>query len=133
MHAYEIRPRNDKRSVDLISDVLPFRRLWYAEPNAVVIRDKFGIFCSMECRNNRAHPGFCNACVAATTPTSAGSNYSFNGIGAVFLGAKEPCKTCGSMVRSQWFCVFFIPLFRVGKFRVKYVAPNRYLSRELSR
>ena len=25
----------DKRGVDLISDVLPFGRLWYGEPNAV--------------------------------------------------------------------------------------------------
>ena len=35
MHVYEIRPRKDKRGVDLISDALPFGRLWYAEPNAV--------------------------------------------------------------------------------------------------
>jgi hypothetical protein len=34
-HVYEIRPRKDKRGVDLISDVLPFGKLWYAEPNAV--------------------------------------------------------------------------------------------------
>jgi len=34
-HAYEVRPRKDKRGVDLISNVLPFGRLWYAEPNAV--------------------------------------------------------------------------------------------------
>jgi hypothetical protein len=34
MHVYEVRPRKDKRGVDLISDVLPFRRLWYSEPNA---------------------------------------------------------------------------------------------------
>jgi hypothetical protein len=33
MHAYEVRPRKDKRGVDLISDVLPFGRLWYGEPN----------------------------------------------------------------------------------------------------
>jgi hypothetical protein len=26
---YEIRPRKDKRGVDLISDALPFGRLWY--------------------------------------------------------------------------------------------------------
>jgi hypothetical protein len=32
---YEIRPRADKRGVDLISDTLPFGRLWYGEPNAV--------------------------------------------------------------------------------------------------
>jgi hypothetical protein len=34
-HVYEIRPRKDKRGVDLISDALPFGRLWYAGPNAV--------------------------------------------------------------------------------------------------
>jgi hypothetical protein len=34
-HVYEVRPRKDKRGVDLISDTLPFGRLWYVEPNAV--------------------------------------------------------------------------------------------------
>jgi len=29
MHIYEVRPRKDHRGVDLISDVLPFGRLWY--------------------------------------------------------------------------------------------------------
>ena len=33
--AYEVRPRKDKRGVDLISDALPFGRLWYGEPNAI--------------------------------------------------------------------------------------------------
>jgi hypothetical protein len=28
-HVYEVRPRKDKRGVDLISDALPFGRLWY--------------------------------------------------------------------------------------------------------
>jgi len=28
MHIYEVRPRKDKRGVDLISDALPFGRLW---------------------------------------------------------------------------------------------------------
>jgi hypothetical protein len=35
MHFYEVRPRKDHRGVDLISDALPFGRLWYGEPNAV--------------------------------------------------------------------------------------------------
>jgi hypothetical protein len=35
MHVYEVRPGRDKRGVDLISDALPFGRLWYAEPNAI--------------------------------------------------------------------------------------------------
>jgi len=34
-HVYEIRPRSDKRGVDLISDALPFGRLWYSEPDAI--------------------------------------------------------------------------------------------------
>ena len=34
MHVYEVRPRTDRRRVDLISDVLPFGRLWYDGPNA---------------------------------------------------------------------------------------------------
>ena len=34
-HLYEVRPRTDKRGVDLISDALPFGRLWYDGPNAV--------------------------------------------------------------------------------------------------
>ena len=34
-HAYEVRPRKDKRGVDLISDALPFGKLWYAGPDAL--------------------------------------------------------------------------------------------------
>jgi hypothetical protein len=35
MHANEVRPRRNKRGVDLISDVLPYGRLWYGERNAI--------------------------------------------------------------------------------------------------
>ncbi len=34
-HLYEVRPRNDKRGVYLISDALPFGQWWYGEPNAI--------------------------------------------------------------------------------------------------
>jgi hypothetical protein len=34
MHLYEVPLRQDRRGVDLISDALPFGRLWYGEPNA---------------------------------------------------------------------------------------------------
>jgi hypothetical protein len=33
VHLYEVRPRKDKRDFDLISDALPFGRLWYVEVN----------------------------------------------------------------------------------------------------
>jgi hypothetical protein len=34
-HVYEVRPRKDKRGVDLISDALPVGRLWCGEPDAI--------------------------------------------------------------------------------------------------
>jgi hypothetical protein len=35
LHLYEVRPRKNKRGVDLVSDSLPFGRLWYGEPDAI--------------------------------------------------------------------------------------------------
>jgi hypothetical protein len=34
-HVYEVRPRKDRRGVNVFSDALSFGRLWYGEPNAV--------------------------------------------------------------------------------------------------
>ena len=36
MHTYEVRPRKDKRGVDLVSDALPIGRLWYEDASAAV-------------------------------------------------------------------------------------------------
>jgi hypothetical protein len=36
MHLYEVRPRRDDHGVDLISDVLPFGRLWYTKPDHAI-------------------------------------------------------------------------------------------------
>jgi hypothetical protein len=41
MHAYEIRPRKDKRGFDLTSDALPFGRLWYTQVSHVIGYAKF--------------------------------------------------------------------------------------------
>jgi hypothetical protein len=35
VHVYDVRPLRNKGGFDLISDVLPFGRLWYGAPNAV--------------------------------------------------------------------------------------------------
>jgi hypothetical protein len=35
VEAYEVRGRKNHRGIDLISDVLPFGRLWHGEPNAI--------------------------------------------------------------------------------------------------
>jgi hypothetical protein len=44
MHIYEVRPRKDHRGVELISDALPFGRLWYYGPNATGNAIKFAKF-----------------------------------------------------------------------------------------
>ena len=40
-NVYEVRPGKDRRGVDLISDVLPFGRLWYTKPDDAVDYAKF--------------------------------------------------------------------------------------------
>jgi hypothetical protein len=40
-HVYEVRPRKDHRGVDLISDALPFGRLWYLEVSDAIDYAKF--------------------------------------------------------------------------------------------
>jgi hypothetical protein len=48
-HIYEVRPRKDKRGVNLISDVLPYSPLWYAGTNAISNAISFARF------NSRSH------------------------------------------------------------------------------
>ena len=38
---YEIHPRRDRRGVDLISDALPFGRLWYVKVSDAIEYAKF--------------------------------------------------------------------------------------------
>jgi hypothetical protein len=40
-HVYEVRPRRDKRGVDLISDALPFDAFWYTKPDHAIGYAKF--------------------------------------------------------------------------------------------
>jgi hypothetical protein len=58
-HAYEVRPRKEERGVDLISDVLPFGRLWYAEPNAIFARSGSRLRCQ-ELNGDYPGPVFIN-------------------------------------------------------------------------
>jgi len=50
VHAYEVRRRKDKRGVDLISDALPFGRLWYGKPNAVANAIDYATHRSRSCQ-----------------------------------------------------------------------------------
>ena len=50
VEAYEVSQRSDKRGVNLISDALPFGRLWYGEPNALSNAVDYAKF------RSRSHP-----------------------------------------------------------------------------
>jgi hypothetical protein len=94
-------------------------------------RDQNGIFCSTICQRFYQHPGFCQSCDAATTPESAGSTFTFNGIGTQIYGSKSPCSQCGSTIQTKFFCLIFIPLIPLGKYRLKWSTPSHYISRKL--
>jgi hypothetical protein len=46
MRVHEVHPATDDRGFDLISDALPFGRLWYAEPNAIENASDYAMFFS---------------------------------------------------------------------------------------
>jgi len=55
-HVYEVRPRRDHRGVDLISDVLPFGRLWYDTPDNAI---------GCATHSSRSHDAVIRVCDAA--------------------------------------------------------------------
>lgn len=95
------------------------------------VRDELGLFCSMECRNYVAHPDFCAACISSSLPKSSGRHLTINAIGTHFFGRKDPCPTCYSVVQTKCFCILFIPIARLGTYRVKYEQPGRFVSRRV--
>jgi hypothetical protein len=60
MHIYEVRPRKDHRGVYLISEALPFGRLWYAAPNAISNAIGFAKF------RSRSHNALIRVCDEAS-------------------------------------------------------------------
>jgi hypothetical protein len=94
-------------------------------------RDEMGIFCSHICQQFYRYPGFCQNCQSVTKPEGAGSTYTINGIGTTLYGSKDPCPVCGSKIQRKWFCVIYIPLIPIGKYRTLWTSPGRYISRKL--
>jgi len=44
IHTYEVRPRKMNAASHLISDALPFGRLWYDKPNAIENAISYAIY-----------------------------------------------------------------------------------------
>lgn len=99
--------------------------------------DGENIFCSEQCQSWFRFPGFCQTCGGETTEEQLGGCYTFNTIGTKLyhLACKGPtCPTCGSVTQRKWFVILFIPIFPASaEYRVRYVSPNRYVSRKVSK
>lgn len=88
-------------------------------------------FCSAECESWDRHPGFCEACTRETTDESSGGTFSLNGLGSRLALRRRQCPTCGSWLQTLAFCVLLVPLVPLGKYRVRWVSPKRFVSRKL--
>lgn len=97
------------------------------------IRDDRGSFCSQACRSWAAFPRFCERCISASSDVSSGGTATINGIGTKLYGSGDRCPTCNSVIKRLFFCLVYIPLIPLGKFRVKHVTPSRFFSRKIVR
>ncbi len=64
-----------------------------------------------------AHP-FCGPCTDETIAWRAPDTEAFSGIGTLFYGAADPCSRCGSVVKRLYFCILWIPIRPMGRFRI---------------
>jgi len=61
---------------------------------------------------------FCRRCIDMTTDESAGDLATNLGTGHRLLEKGNRCPDCGSVEVGEWFCYFYIPLFRLAKYRL---------------
>lgn len=93
-------------------------------------RDGEKRFCSIRCFTHSDKLDFCEQCRLQTMERSPGSTHTVNGIGTLFIGAKERCPHCHSVVRRKWF-LFLVPLIPMERYRIIHVDHARYIGRKL--
>lgn len=97
------------------------------------VRADAGIFCSTECRDYAAYPGFCPECLSRSSPHSAETFDAWVlGVRTALSDARERCPVCHSVVETNWLRVLYVPVLRLGEYRVKYTKPREFLSRRYS-
>jgi len=74
---------------------------------------------------------FCEKCMDVTENVSEVSMGTLNGCGFRWIGAGSQCPRCKSVESEVWFCLFFIPVYRVASHRVIFGRGNSFFgSRE---
>lgn len=75
------------------------------------------------------NPVFCPNCISSTTSESAGEIHSVNGFGFRFGNKRDLCPWCNSYVQNKYFSLFFIPIIKIGSYRVKSWSKNYGLAK----
>lgn len=78
------------------------------------------------------HP-FCGPCTDETIAYLAPDTGTFNGIGTTFYGAADPCPRCGSVVKREYFCVLWIPVWPMSRYRIITLSSSLTSSRYVGR
>ena len=74
---------------------------------------------------------FCPECISTTETEIARSTFTLNGCGTMLYGSGRKCPKCGSEESSAWWCLFFIPILRDGRYRVRWFGSGRYIGRKI--
>ena len=74
---------------------------------------------------------FCRECLDTTETETARSTFTLNGCGTMLYGGGKKCPNCGSVESSAWWCLFYIPILRDGRYRVKWLESGRYVGRKM--
>jgi hypothetical protein len=88
-------------------------------------------YCSLPCFTASSVGNFCPECLEATTPDSPGNTVTVNTIGSRLYFADDRCPKCHSVVQRKAFCVLWIPIIPLSRYRVIYSSTKRYVGRFL--
>jgi hypothetical protein len=83
------------------------------------------------CRMNEERRGvypFCAPCTAASEAWAAGTA---GPMGSRFYGHRDVCENCGSSVRTLYNTVLWLPVSKVGKFRIIPTGGRTYVGRKV--
>ena len=93
-------------------------------------RDEGRRYCSLPCYTASERPGFCEKCESETTAEAPGGTFTFNMFGTGMFGASDRCRDCGSVIQKR--CIqLIIPVFTLGKYRVRYIDHKQFVGRKL--
>jgi hypothetical protein len=76
---------------------------------------------------------FCQNCIAATDQEEARGTHTINGLGSKMFNDGNQCPTCGSVEASEWGVFLFVRVFRIERYRIKWLDKRRYVGRKLKK